>query len=415
MAENLHQDVDRFSARLSAIAINVICITYYNIMAIVLGGAADSHGLQESDLGFAASAFMGGLALINFGGFIWLRRYNWKHLVLAGNLMAAVSFVVPVFYFSFGTWLLCNLLAGLGSGISYGVSIASLGDTREPERNFALAYAGQTFLSAILIFLLPRLHIGLDIFGTGQSIVAALMTACVVLIVFVPRQGSKSGELHDMTPGQRNGLPQVALWMALGVLFLNVMAEGAVWAFLERIAVSSGHDTKFAATVIAISFFAAGAGSIIAAVISTRFGRARPFAVAVAVSITSVWLLWLAEMPAMYIAGVLLFAAAWNLGSPYRMALATSSDVSGRFSTFVPATQTLGAAIGPALGGLLVLNGSFVYVYIMSTIAWLFTIVLFFAAQKRLRAYSRRAQPGKLHNISKTRLAANNEVFPEGS
>jgi len=80
-----------------------------------------------------------------------------------------------------------------------------------------------------------------------------------------------------------------------------------------------------------------------------------------------------------------LFAAGWNLGSPYRMALATSADVSGRFSTFVPAMQTLGAAIGPAVGGILVVGGSFFYVYVMSTIGWLVTIGLFLVASHKLQ------------------------------
>jgi len=80
-----------------------------------------------------------------------------------------------------------------------------------------------------------------------------------------------------------------------------------------------------------------------------------------------------------------LFALAWNLGSPYRMALATRSDSSGRYSTFVPAMQTLGAALGPAIAGLLIVKGSFTSVYIMSTAAWLLTLVLFIAANKRMR------------------------------
>jgi hypothetical protein len=82
----------------------------------------------------------------------------------------------------------------------------------------------------------------------------------------------------------------------------------------------------------------------------------------------------------------MLFALGWNLGSPYRMALATRADVSGRYATFVPAMQTLGAALGPALAGLLVIDGSFLYVYLMCTAAWVATILLFLAAQRRLRA-----------------------------
>jgi len=247
-----------------------------------------------------------------------------------------------------------------------------------------MAYAGQTFLSALLIFNLPRIDIGLDIFQLGQWIVAALMLVAIALVIILPSAGAKTGRLPISGDTFRSGWPRAALVMALLMLFLNVVAEGAVWAFLERIAVTSQLDTKFAATVIALSFFAAGAGSIAAVIMGTRFGSGKPFVVAVAMSISSVLVLWMAETATGYVVGVLLFAAAWNLGSPYRMALAAKADVSGRFSTFIPAFQTLGAAVGPALGGILIVGGSFAYVYLMSTVAWIATVFLFFAARARL-------------------------------
>jgi predicted MFS family arabinose efflux permease len=377
-------DVNSWSARLAAIALNVIGISYYNIMALVLGGAADSYGISESQLGFAAAAYTSGMAIINFAGFLWLRQYNWKALMLGGNLLAAVALIYPVLDFSYATWLLCNLLAGMATGVGFGISIACLGDTREPERNFALAYAGQTLLSALLIFNLPRIDIGLGIFELGHWIVALLMLLAILLVSVLPAAGSKTGRLPPRAGVIQSVLPRAALVMALLLLFLNIVAEGAVWVFLERIAVASQLDTKFAASVIAISFLSAGAGSIIAAVIGTRFGTAKPFVAAVAMSIGSVIVLGTGRSAAAYVVGVLLFAGAWNLGSPYRMALAAKADLTGRFSTFIPAMQTLGAAVGPALGGILVVGGSFTYVYLISTVAWIVTVGLFFAARSRL-------------------------------
>lgn len=381
--------VDNISARTAAISLNVVCISYYNILPLVLGGAADSRGLAEGQLGFAAAAFMGGLALINFTGFAWIRRYDWRLLVAGGNVAAALAFAVPIFAFNYPLWLMCNAFAGIATGVSYGVSIACLGDTREPERNFALAYAAQTFLSAGLIFALPRLRIATDLFATGQGITAGLMAASIAFILILPARGTKSGQVaKDASPSRGFALPQAALVMALFVLLLNVMAEGAIWAFIERIAVSGGLTTTFAASAMALSFFASGVGSIFAATIATRFGSAAPFVTAVSMSIASVWVLWISGGEAMFFAGVMLFALAWNLGSPYRMALATRSDTNGRFSTLVPAMQTLGAALGPAIAGLLVTDGSFVLVYVMSTTAWVMTLVLFFAAKRRLAAQS---------------------------
>ena len=379
------RDVNHISSRIAAISLNVICITYYNIMPLVLGGAAESHGLPADQLGFAAAAFMGGLALINFSGFAWLRRYDWRVLVAVGNGIATLAFIVPIVSFSFAAWVACNLVAGAATGISYGVSIACLGDSKEPERNFALAYAGQTFLSAGLIFMLPRIQIGYDLFVVGQAITASLMAIGIALVFVIPSRGTKSGDTTSKTDSNRRSLPQTALVLALLLLMFNVLAEGAIWAFIERIAVTDGFTTSFAATAMAFSFFASGIGSMVAATIGTRFGNTRPFIIAVILSISSVWVLWLGGTQGIFFAGVMLFALAWNLGSPYRMALATRADSTGRYSTLVPAMQTLGAALGPAIAGLLVVDGSFVRVYIMSTAAWLLTLILFFAVKKRMK------------------------------
>lgn len=379
------RNVNHMSARIAAILINVICITYYNIMPLVLGGAAESRGLLENQLGFAAAAFMGGLALINFAGFAWLRRYDWRALVIGGNALATLAFMLPVFFFSPAAWILCNLLAGIATGLSYGVSIACLGDTREPERNFALAYAAQTFLSAGLIFMLPSIAVHYDLFVVGQSISALLMAGGILLVFILPGHGTKTGVIAKKTAHATQGFPQAVLIMALLVLMLNVMAEGAIWAFIERIAVSGGLTTSFAATAMAFSFFASGIGSIAAAAMGRRFGSTLPFVIAVVISIGSVWVLWAGGTEKTFFAGVMLFALAWNLGSPYRMALATRADSSGRFSTFVPAMQTLGAALGPAIAGLLIVNGSFTLVYIMCTAAWLMTLVLFISASNKMR------------------------------
>lgn len=355
----------------------------------MVGSAADDRGVQPDQLGFAASAFMAGIALVNFGGFLWLRRYNWRWLVGIGNLLATIAFLVPVYSFSATTWTVCNLLAGMAVGITYGVSLACLGDTNQPERNFAIAYLGQTILAAATIFLLPRIASGLDIFSIGHWFAAGFMIVGIAFVRMIPTHGAKSIESKSakklappltMTPAVR-----AALIMALGVLLLNVMAEGAIWTFLERIAVSQGHDSRFAANVISASFLTAGVGSLIAAVIGQRMGRTKPFLLAVAVSIISVLMFWIGGDAIVYVIAVLLFAAAWNLGSPYRMALAVSADPTGRYTTLVPAMQTLGAALGPALAGVLIVGDSFTHVYALSIGLWVVTVILFLAASRRLK------------------------------
>ncbi|HMB58420.1 MAG TPA: hypothetical protein VKN35_00780, partial [Xanthomonadales bacterium] len=88
---HLRNNVNALSARLSAAGLNVCCINYFNLMPIVLGSAALERSLNSSQLGFLAAAFMIGLTLANLLGAFWLRRYNWKSVIVVGNLVAAVA------------------------------------------------------------------------------------------------------------------------------------------------------------------------------------------------------------------------------------------------------------------------------------------------------------------------------------
>jgi dipeptide/tripeptide permease len=66
------------------------------------------------------------------------------------------------------------------------------------------------------------------------------------------------------------------------------------------------------------------------------------------------------------------------------MALVAEADISGRFVTMIPGMQALGSVIGPALAGILVIDGSFALVYIMASVAWLIALALFFVANRFL-------------------------------
>jgi MFS family permease len=380
----LRTDVDALSARLSAAALNVCCINYFNLMPIILGSAAVERGLGSSKVGFLAAAFMAGLTLANLLGPYWLRRFSWKKIILLGNISAAVAFSAPVFFDSYPNWLACNFLAGIFTGLSYGVSVALMGDSREPERNFSFAWIGQTLVAATLIFVLPRVTTVLATFELSQIVVALMMMLSLLCVIWIPTCGSKSSPVATSNLPITVPLPRMALILALAVLLLNVAAEGSLWAFLEQIAGSKGISSRDASTAISASFFAAGVGSIIAALIGTRYGRMLPFLIAVISSILAAFMLWLSHSPTMYFAAVLLYAAAWNLGGPYRMGLAAKADVSGRFTTLIPAMQTLGAAIGPALAGLLIIDSNFTRVYVMCIMLWLITILLYVVADNRL-------------------------------
>ncbi|KPJ81330.1 MAG: hypothetical protein AMJ58_05415 [Gammaproteobacteria bacterium SG8_30] len=381
--------VDTWRSRIGASLLNVCCINYFNILPIVLGGATASRGLAERELGWVAAAFMAGLTLANLTGFLWVRRWNWRAAVVASNLVAAAAFLAPLSAFGAGSWMLANMVAGAATGISFGISVACLADSTEKERNFAIAWVGQTFVSAGLVFALPRIDLGVDLVVLGQCVAALLMVVGVATAWMIPPRGAKDARepgsvVASVPPGLR-----LALVLGLFVLVANTAAETSVWTYLERIASGQQLSLEFASTAISASFFTAGLGSLVAAIIGRRFGRTAPFLVAVGASIGSVALFAWLQGPGPYFLAVLLFAAAWNLGGPYRMALAADADPTGRFTTFIPAMQTLGATLGPAAAGLLIGPGGFGPVYVFAAGLWTATVLAFLVAQRRVRFWSR--------------------------
>ena len=69
------------------------------------------------------------------------------------------------------------------------------------------------------------------------------------------------------------------------------------------------------------------------------------------------------------------------------MGLVAELDSSGRFTPMISGMQTLGGAIGPAVAGLLVINGVFFYVYLFVCSLWLLALLLFVAVLRhRARA-----------------------------
>ena len=133
-----HADVNRIGVRLSAVLCGCCFILFYCIMPVVLGRAADSLGLAESQMGLLGGSFAAGVALASFVSVLWIRRLNWRRTVLLSGLALGADYLLMLFVGNFSLLLLASFLAGGLAGTGYAVVIACLGDTREPARNYAL-------------------------------------------------------------------------------------------------------------------------------------------------------------------------------------------------------------------------------------------------------------------------------------
>jgi len=360
---------------------------FYALMPIILGNAADSRNLSEQEIGFLASFFMGGQTIGFFSGVFWIRRYNWRVLILGAGVVMMLGFFFASISANYVLLSVGLSIAGIASAIGYGITIACLGDTDEPDRWYAWAWFAQAVVGASLAYLLPRLSfVGHD-FDASMRFMIGVIIVLMPLVLLIPGKGIKDGRTKN-DAGQRLAAPHGALLLGLLVIVLVFVAESGLWAFLDRIAVAGGFDREFAGTAIAASFIGAACGSFIAGVIGARFGRLIPMSISIFASIAAAILFYFSRDPISFLTAAVIYGIAWNLGAPYRMALVAEADVSGRYSTLIPGMQAIGSVIGPGLAGMLVIGGSFFYVYLLASIAWLVALMLFILAHRALGVFN---------------------------
>jgi len=375
--------VNQFRTKFAAAAITVAYTLFYALMPIILGNASDSLGLNEREIGFLASIYMTGQAFGFFSGVIWIRRVPWRPLLIWSGGVCAVGFVAATLVTGYAMLAACLLVSGAAAAVGYGVTIACIGDSNEPDRWYAWGWFMQAIVGTGLAYLLPRLgYVGQD-FDASMRLIAIIVLLFMPLAVVLPNRGIKSGNLHSGASGSVS-MTSVALIVGMVVIVLVFVAESGLWSFLDRIAVAAGHDRTFAGLVVASSFVGALIGSSIAGCLGIRLGRLVPMTVSIAASIAAAMLFYSSENELGLLLAAFVYGAAWNLGAPYRMALVADADVSGRFVTMIPGMQAVGSVIGPGLAGMLVINGSFAAVYFMASLAWLIALALFYIAQRSL-------------------------------
>jgi len=246
------------------------------------------------------------------------------------------------------------LLTGFAGGMVFAVTVAALGDNREPDRAFGLAQAVQGVLMLVAFAVSPYL---LESWGVGAlyymlAIGALVMT--LALVRFPDRGVDRTPSGDDRASGTRHTL---LIWLGLAasvVFFINVFG---FWTFVERI----GHAAELPANTIGLALglsqIAAIVGALAAAAMSDRYGRYLPLLIVLIGQCSALFALLGTFGSATYFVGTGAFQALFVLAVAYQMGAIAKLDIEGRYLVVMTAAQGLGAAFGPAIAGALIGEG----------------------------------------------------------
>jgi MFS family permease len=138
---------------------------------------------------------------------------------------------------------------------------------------------------------------------------------------------------------------------ALGIMWI---AQGALWAFAATAGAESGMDADSLARWLSIAGFTTPFGALAAAALGDRRGYRIPFIVGFGVQIFVALAEYCFLSRPFFIAGALVSNMTTTFTTPYVQGVLASLDGTGRATALSGASANFGAAIGPALGAVLV-------------------------------------------------------------
>lgn len=302
----------------------------------------------------------------------------------AGFALAACGFGAATQIDGFTAMLGAHALAGIGIGCGLSVAHGEIGQTANPHRLFALS------------------HLALALFGIGYfAVVPALVVArggAALFTVFVGLSGIAAIALALGWPAQarraeaaarpassgalRGARLERGCWSAIiGIVFMAIN-QAMVFSFVQRIGLARGFgDAHVNAVLVAVGLVNL-LPPVLAALLQRKLDARN---VALAGPLAQAILAWVISNTTSftpYGLAVSLWVFAMIFTHTFLFGFLAKLDTSGRAVAYTPAMLMAGSAVGPLLGGALIVRFGFGAIGVAAVIIGAFSLLFF----SRLRA-----------------------------
>lgn len=333
-----------------------------NTQPLVVGSLIDGLQMSKAAAGLLSSIELCGVAAASFVLAPRMGTLPRRKLIFLGAIIAAIGYFASTVLDSFGGLAICRVLAGIGAGMVLAIGNGSASASYDPERVFALMTILSTLAIAIVLQILPG-PIG------WLSYRGAYLGIGIATLVFAPAltwtpQATVATHLR-----LDRGIPNFGLGiatMASNALF--VFNQTSTWAFTERIALAAHLTHAQVGLTLSGATLSGLIGAGLATWIGIRFGRVLPLVVGILVNGATILGTTYSHVPTTYAVFIVVANIAYFGIVPYALGTAASLDRQGRWAAAATGAATVGAAIGPGVGGPIVELSGF------TTLGWLVMI-----------------------------------------
>lgn len=300
----------------------------------------------------------------------------------AGFAIAACGFGVAAHSTTFAAMLGAHALAGVGVGCGLSVAHGAIGKTANPHRLFAFSHLALAIFGVAYFAVVPPLVAargGATLFTVfvGLCIVAAL-----ALALAWPAHARNTEAPADAAPNPRTRLAR-GCWSAIAGIVFMAINQAMVFSFVQRIGLARGFgDAHVNAVLVAVGLVNL-LPPVLAALLQRRLDArnvalAGPVAQAVLAAVIAN-----ATSFAPYALATSLWVFAMIFTHTFLFGFLAKLDTTGRAVAYTPAMLMAGSAIGPLLGGALIVHFGFGAIAVAAALIGAVSLTFF----SRLRAH----------------------------
>ncbi|MGE5404625.1 MAG: MFS transporter [Candidatus Saccharibacteria bacterium] len=345
------------------------------ILPIWIGVLVQYYKYDAQQAGVLASLFLAAAVITSIVFASLYDRVSKRLMTTIGFLITAATFLIASQSQTFSLMALMHFLGGIGAGWGLSLTHGTIGRSENPHRLFSLAQLALGIAAILFFAIVPNLiskNGGATLF---LFLTILMLTAACAAAVAFPRYDQKR-ILADSSASER--IPRIVWLLVIGVIIL-ALNQALTSAYFERYGVSLGFDQRHITTVLVIAGIVVLTPAIFAALLQNRI-RVKTVAIAGSIAqglfaliLFSTNNFWVYAVFGVIGGFVMIFTHIFLFG--YLAAL----DPSGRAVAATPAMVMFGSALGPIIGGTLVITAGYFGIGVVAAIFDAIAILICFS------------------------------------
>lgn len=358
-------------------------------LPLLVGSMAESLGFNEQQLGWLASADMGGLFAGSVLTSLFVTRINRRFLAAAGLFLLMLGNYLSIQSPELLPLMLSRLCAGIGAGVCYSTCTASLAGSHNSARTFSILLFVLVVMNAFIFYIFPIIDVRWGVNGLFMFYLLEAAPILLVLPLLPPFCAEETDEV--VIENEASGaaihlhIPEILPRLCLAAVFSFYLLVGAYWAFIERAGTAARISTEYISGTLTWGQIFSISGTVLAVWLARRFGQSKPLLFALFVMVVTMLILAGRVDKTTFVFSVFSFSFFWIFIDVFQLGTLSNIDHSGRYAALVPACQGVAQAMAPSIAGML-LSYHFGYssVMLMCAVAAAVAMCIYLYVYRRL-------------------------------